>query len=199
VHAFAKMDLGDNYASLSGRSSPTSFYFPRKAVGSRISLTPLLTEDQQDSKGPYSVGYFPLNLLTINTADPQPEPTPDASTAYTRIHRPLLNSHERRFSPRKQLRHLLFIGFIRFLITAALIGGIYTTIYFYKAKPVMSEQVDKIWFNFYTTGLSMLLGISIASGLKQIAIDIRWRILSRGNRPLREVSFIQPCVDIGEY
>jgi hypothetical protein len=94
---------------------------------------------------------------------------------------------------------LLCIGLIRSLITSALIGGIYGTIYFYKAKSVMSEKVDKIWFNFYTTGLSMLLGISIASGLKQIAVDIRWLILSRRNRPLSEVSFIHGCVETGDH
>jgi hypothetical protein len=94
---------------------------------------------------------------------------------------------------------LLCIGFIRWLITLALIGGIYGTIYFYKAKTVMTDRVDKIWFNFYTTGLSMLLGISIASSLKQIAVDIRWYILSRRNRPLSEVNITQTCSETRDH
>ena len=91
--------------------------------------------------------------------------------------RPGQNARE--FSPTKQLFRLLGILLVRFLITAALLGGLYGTIVYYYYKNVMGMGFDKKMFNFATTALSMLLGISIASSFKQVAQDIRWEILSR--------------------
>jgi hypothetical protein len=42
-------------------------------------------------------------------------------------------------------------------------------------------------FNTLVTGLSMALGISIASSFKSVALSIIWWILSRKKRPIEEV------------
>jgi hypothetical protein len=137
------------------------------------------------------VGCAQILVLTVNIADAERDSLSDTSSEYILTQNPKLNGHERKFSPRKQLVRLLGTGCIRFFITGALIAGIYYTVWFYKAKPIMSEEVDQLRFNFLTTGLSMLLGVSIASSLKQVAVDIRWYILSRRNRPLSEVSIAE--------
>lgn len=96
----------------------------------------------------------------------------------------------RKFNPTKQLFRLLGVGLVRYLITLALLGGLFGTILLYKRKTVMDMDVDKKIFNFLTTGLSMLLGISIASSFKQVALNVRWEILSRGKRSLDQVDGI---------
>jgi hypothetical protein len=60
----AEMDLGENDASLSGWSSPSSLHISRRSVGSHNSITPLLAEDQQYGKPISSNGITPF--LTID-------------------------------------------------------------------------------------------------------------------------------------
>lgn len=91
------------------------------------------------------------------------------------------------FSRRKQFLKLLFNGFLRFCITIFLIGCIYATLAAYGGRSVIGP-VGKRVFNALVTGLSMILGISIASSFKAIAVDIRWWILSRKRRPIHEVN-----------
>ncbi|KAH6668242.1 hypothetical protein B0J14DRAFT_157821 [Halenospora varia] len=45
-------------------------------------------------------------------------------------------------------------------------------------------------FNAIVTGLSIALGLSISSGLKAMALEVRWWILSHQKRSLREVDLI---------
>ena len=58
-------------------------------------------------------------------------------------------------------------------------------------------EVAKKFYNTLVTGLSMALGISIASSFKTIALNFRWYILSRKKRPIEEVSnprsFLREC------
>ncbi|MCJ1404823.1 hypothetical protein MMC11_008049 [Xylographa trunciseda] len=93
----------------------------------------------------------------------------------------------REFSPRKQLLHLLSFGFLRFLVTGVLVGGLYTTLWLFESKSVMNELQKKL-FNTIVTALSIALGINIASSFKNVAIDTRWFFLSRKRRPLKEAS-----------
>lgn len=60
------------------------------------------------------------------------------------------------------------------------------TLFGYARKPVLVESQKRI-FNTLVTALSMSLGIAIASSFKQVAVNIRWWILSRRRRPLSEV------------
>lgn len=102
---------------------------------------------------------------------------------------PTKNSHK--FARRRQLRRLLFKGFLRFFITVALTATLLWTIFGYAKKPVMVDRQKRI-FNTLVTALSMSLGIAIASSFKEVAINIRWWVLSRKKRPLSEVSAIVP-------
>lgn len=49
-------------------------------------------------------------------------------------------------------------------------------------------EVGKKLYNIHFLALSMILGISIASSFKAIALNLRWYILSRKKRPIEEVS-----------
>jgi hypothetical protein len=102
---------------------------------------------------------------------------------------PPKNSHK--FIRRRQLRKLLLKGFLRFFITVTLTATLLWTIFGYAKKPVMVDGQKRI-FNTLVTALSMSLGIAIASSFKEVAINIRWWVLSRRKRPLSEVRTIVP-------
>ena len=70
-------------------------------------------------------------------------------------------------------------------------GGLYATLWLFEAKSAMNEVQKKV-FNTIITGLSMALGINIASSFKNVAVDTRWFFLSRKNRPLKEVGSLWP-------
>ena len=91
---------------------------------------------------------------------------------------------------KKQLRKLLLEGLCRWAITAVLILCLYITLWHYSNKPVMS-QAKKLQFNTLVTGLSIGLGLSIADSLKQMALELRWWILSLRKRSLYEVSIFK--------
>ena len=97
-----------------------------------------------------------------------------------------LKGLQKHFSPEKQLRKLLLDGLCRWAVTAVLILCLYITLFHYSAKEVMN-QAKKLQFNALITGLSIGLGLSIASSLQEMALEIRWWILSRRKRSLHEV------------
>jgi hypothetical protein len=57
----------------------------------------------------------------------------------------------------------------------------------YKGRSIIGEQ-GKRMFNTLVTGLSMALGITVASSFKNVALDIRLWILSRKKRSIEEAS-----------
>ncbi|KAH6680866.1 hypothetical protein B0J14DRAFT_532392 [Halenospora varia] len=95
----------------------------------------------------------------------------------------------REFHPAKQLRKLLISGLSRWLLTAILIVCLYVTLWHYSSKKVMTSAKKRV-FNAIVTGLSIALGLSISSGLKAMALEVRWWILSHQKRSLREVDLI---------
>lgn len=66
---------------------------------------------------------------------------------------------------------------------------LYVTLWHYSSKKVMTSAKKRV-FNAIVTGLSIALGLSISSGLKAMALELRWWILSRQRRSLREVKSI---------
>lgn len=89
----------------------------------------------------------------------------------------------------KQVRRILFESSFRFFITAGLCAAYYFTIRSYQKMGVLAEQ-QKMEFNAITTALSIALGLNIASAFKDMALNMRWPILSgRHSRSLVEVSF----------
>jgi hypothetical protein len=78
-----------------------------------------------------------------------------------------------------------------------LIGCLYGNFKLYEKHGLIGENGKKI-FNTLVTGLSMTLGISIASSFKSIALNSRWWILSRKKRPIEEVNAILACSSLTE-
>lgn len=59
----------------------------------------------------------------------------------------------------------------------------------YQKKGPKTENQKKV-FNTITTGVSICLGLNIASAFKDIALNMRWVILRGRKRSLKEVCFI---------
>jgi hypothetical protein len=94
------------------------------------------------------------------------------------------------FHPPSQLWRLLFKGFIKWFITLALMAIIASIMYYYSTHVRPMTEKDKQTYNFLVVGLSLALGMNLASSLKQMAVDVRWWILSLTKRSLREVDLI---------
>jgi hypothetical protein len=157
---------------------------PRKALKHDAQRTTLSPGSGDDGKS-FSICLWLGNLMKLaESLLPRRDTlyrTPTASLP------PPKNSHK--FLRRRQLRKLLLKGFLRFFITVTLIVTFLWTIFGYAKKPVMVDGQKRI-FNTLVTALSMSLGIAIASSFKEVAINIRWWVLSRRKRPLSEVSAI---------
>ena len=87
----------------------------------------------------------------------------------------------------RQLLHLVLGCSLRFLVTAGLCAAYILSIRLWQKRPVIDEQHKKI-FNALTTGISLALGLNIASAFKDLALNMRWPILSARRRNLKEVS-----------
>lgn len=128
---------------------------------------------------------------SLDLHDPRPsyEPVEDLDEHY-----PLLEDDELRhlgvdFHSTRQLLRLLTKGFLRWLVTAILIIGLFFVVSTYHTEPVMSNMAKKT-FNFLVIGLSIALSLNVTSSLKAMATNMRWYILSRRKRSLREVDLI---------
>jgi hypothetical protein len=99
------------------------------------------------------------------------------------------NAYANKYSPREQLRTLLFKGFKRFMITFVLVSCLLGTIFGFSTYDAMTST-EVGWYNTLLTGLSMALGISIGSSFKDIALNLRWWFLSQKRRSLKDVSDI---------
>jgi hypothetical protein len=87
----------------------------------------------------------------------------------------------------RQLRHILIGSSTRFLITAALCAGYVISTVVWKNKGVQSENQKKL-YNTISTAISIALSLNIASAFKDMALNMRWPILSSKKRSLEEVS-----------
>jgi hypothetical protein len=94
------------------------------------------------------------------------------------------------FHPQSQLWRLLLRGFIKWFITAALMAIMGSIMYYYSTHVRPMTDQDKQTYNFLIVGLSLALGMNLASSLKQMAVDVRWWVLSLTKRNLREVDLI---------
>jgi hypothetical protein len=91
-----------------------------------------------------------------------------------------------------QFLRLLGNGFARFLLSAALIIGLWKIIWTYSTFSIL-DQGQKRFFNFLVTVFSLALGLNLATSLKSVAIKCRWWILSWEKRPLEDVEAILGC------
>ncbi|KAK1579717.1 uncharacterized protein LY79DRAFT_522246 [Colletotrichum navitas] len=79
--------------------------------------------------------------------------------------------------------------FSRWAITVVIIVSIYAVILVYSNKAVM-DQTTKRQYNALITGLSIALGLAVASSLNHMVAELRWWILSRRYRSKRKVELI---------
>ncbi|KAK0376646.1 hypothetical protein CLIM01_06006 [Colletotrichum limetticola] len=77
----------------------------------------------------------------------------------------------------------------RWAITMVIIISIYVVIWTYSNKSVMT-QTTKRQYNALITGLSIALGLAVASSLNHMVAELRWWILSRRYRSKRKVELI---------
>jgi len=87
---------------------------------------------------------------------------------------------------RKQFWHILLGSSFRWLTTFALCVAYEIVFLEWYEKGARSESQKKL-FNTLTTGISIALGLNIASAFKEMAVNMRWVVLKRGARSLREV------------
>lgn len=99
-----------------------------------------------------------------------------------------------KFDRYHQFVRLACRGLVRFLLTLTLVFTLYGTLKGYERHGLIGEAGKKM-YNTLVTGLSMALGISLASSFKAIALDFRWFILSRKKRAIEEVN---PCSFLDE-
>ncbi len=88
---------------------------------------------------------------------------------------------------RKQLWHILAGSTIRWLITAGLCAAYIISTRIWQFKGAQNENQKRL-YNTITTGISIALGLNVASAFKDMALNMRWPILSRRRRNLVEVS-----------
>ncbi|KAF7952122.1 uncharacterized protein EAE97_001619 [Botrytis byssoidea] len=94
-----------------------------------------------------------------------------------------------RFESSKQFWRLFRRGFIRWLITFVLISLLYVTIRVVSKDQDMTEG-EKQFFNAVSLYLVLMIGMSLTFGFEAMAIDLRWWILSRKERSLRDIDTI---------
>ncbi|GKT64974.1 hypothetical protein ColTof4_07367 [Colletotrichum tofieldiae] len=90
---------------------------------------------------------------------------------------------------RKPRMKVLMKVFSRWAITMFIIISIYVVIWVYSNKTVMN-QTTKRQYNALITGLSIALGLAVASSLNHMVAELRWWILSRRYRSKRKVELI---------
>ncbi|KAH7327516.1 hypothetical protein BKA65DRAFT_68441 [Rhexocercosporidium sp. MPI-PUGE-AT-0058] len=89
----------------------------------------------------------------------------------------------------KQLRHILIGSSFRWLITAGLCGGYVFVTRMWQNQGAQTEARKKV-YNALTTGISIALGLNIASAFRDMALNMRWPILSGRKRNLVELDLI---------
>ncbi|PHH87981.1 hypothetical protein CDD83_8156 [Cordyceps sp. RAO-2017] len=124
-----------------------------------------------------------MRMIVLASA-PSAEPDPAAT-----FHRPSRGYAYERFDRRRQLRRLASASLARWLLTVALTAAIYAVLWAYSARPAMTSD-KKREFNGLVIGLSIGLGLNIASSLKAMVSELRWWLLSLDGCSPREADLI---------
>lgn len=94
---------------------------------------------------------------------------------------------------RKRFWNILLKSLLRWLITLILCIAYYIALRVWNQKGTVTEASKRV-FNAITTGISIALGINIASSLKDMALNARWPILHARKRNLVEVGGNSPIL-----
>ncbi|KAG9247581.1 hypothetical protein BJ878DRAFT_414632 [Calycina marina] len=108
----------------------------------------------------------------------------EIDTSFTSVEYHAYKDHSKR-----QLLVLLGGSTARFLITAGLCAAYILSVKLWQKRAVVDENHKRL-FNAVTTGISLGLGLNIASSFKDLALNMRWPILHTRRRNLRELDLI---------
>ncbi|KAJ6437115.1 hypothetical protein O9K51_10414 [Purpureocillium lavendulum] len=114
---------------------------------------------------------------------------PNSRQSSSSSQRPVPSYAYEQFHRGKQLRHMGLISLCRWLLTVALAMSIYGVIWSYSAKEAMPASKKKE-FNTLIIGLSIGLGLNLASSLKGDVAELRWWLLSLHDYTPREADLI---------
>lgn len=93
------------------------------------------------------------------------------------------------FNRGKQLRQMMVLALLRWAMTATLVSSIYGVLISYSQREAMPTR-KKSEFNALVIGLSIALGLNIASSLKADVGRLRWWLLSLAEYDPRESDLI---------
>jgi hypothetical protein len=162
-----------------------------------------------------TTGYFdpissPQIELNKHSQTPRPSPPIHQSSAFSQtsaastpyigydpstqpfIHKTEQSNRQSTIVPRKagskkQFWNILLKSLARWIITVALCVAYIFAIRVWNIKGTVTEPSKRV-FNALTTGISIALGINIATALKDYAMIARWPIMNNRKRNLDEVS-----------
>jgi hypothetical protein len=98
----------------------------------------------------------------------------------------------RDFERGRQRRRLFINGAFQWCITAAICAALFAVLWTYSRRLTMT-RTQKHAFNAIVTGLSIVLGLNLASSLSGYAQMMRWRLLAAKYRNLQTFGLILNC------
>ena len=103
------------------------------------------------------------------------------------------NNTVRHFCHRRQRRRLFVNSSFQFIITLILCAALAGALYGFSTYITGMTDPIKKGFNALITGLSILLGLNLASSLKSYAQMMRWRFLASEYRTLQDFELVMQC------
>ncbi|OAG43846.1 hypothetical protein AYO21_02073 [Fonsecaea monophora] len=99
----------------------------------------------------------------------------------------------RYFDYRRQRRRLFMNSSVQWLITAGICAAMASCLYGFSTVVTGLSTARKEIFNALMTGLSLCLGLNLASSLGGYAQMMRWRFLASGYRTLQDFELLLNC------
>jgi hypothetical protein len=99
----------------------------------------------------------------------------------------------RSFDHRRQRRRLFINSSFQWFITGFICAALAGTLYGFSTIITGLSSARKYIFNALVTGLSILLGLNLASSLRGYAQMMRWRFLASGYRTLQDFELVMNC------
>jgi len=188
--------------SFTGDKSPAHQNAPvnmQRSASPSMSLRPLIREADADTESNYE-----YTIPEANAGTKQQNGIPAAHQLQEAMGSPVFfpgagtttphEKNDRRASNLKPLiidqkfLRLVVPGLARFVITLILAAGFYALVWFNKNKVISSKTRDT--FGTLVIVLSIALGLNVASSLAEVALDVRWWLLSFRKRTPEEVGSI---------
>jgi hypothetical protein len=99
----------------------------------------------------------------------------------------------RYFDHRRQRQRLFVNSSFQLFVTLFIAAALVSTLYGFSTLQYGITNIQKRLFNALVTGLSLVLGLNIASSLKGYAQMMRWRFLASGYRTVQDFELVLQC------